>query len=786
MTRIPQVSIVVPLFNDEEFVASAIRSCLTQTCGDVEVICVDDASTDGTTGIVEQFATADPRVRLIQQPENRSAFQARRVGILAARAPFILFLDGDDELAPSAVRSALEVATKRSADVVGFGVDIVSGDSPKPRRFEAALQPEFDLLVQPAIVPALFPAGEVANGHLWRYLFDVALLRRAYEGIPDDLSFYRANDLPITLLALAYAKRYASTRERLYRYHFRRGTSGHQTDSVERFAFLASGVKPITSIRASMLQAATQTAAPASLMESYESARLHIVGNILHNWVTNTPRPLQEQCFRVLRGMVSDLDIIRSAAAFCKDALEPISRCTIDPDRAQREVKSVLVMSAHLDTGGLQSVLIDQATRLSQMGYKVTIGVLRKTNREISLPPEIEVVVFRGSLSSRLEQLVELCESRAIDVIIDHHVLYNDRWPWFALAGIASGVPTIAWLHNFGLRPIFDRTTRISFIAAHAHLLLHLVTLSNVDVALWKLLGVPHVVYLPNPPSDLVLAALEIEHPRSVSGRLELAWWGRLDATTKQVDHLLSVAAHLATLDVDFRLRIIGPDSKYLTAVELTEMATSLGVADRVTFRGGLDQDALSAELADAHVLVSTSAIEGYQLTILEAQSMGMPVVMYDLPWLMTVRDNEGLIRIPQSDPTAMAQALADLASDAGQYATLSGSAREFARSSTEVDINQLLVGLLEGTLSSQWSPKPTLEDARILVPWLVRYSERSIAEPSPADAARISSELRDARNKLRHLTSGPSYKIGRLVTAAPRAVRAFAKRAMAASRKAS
>ena len=188
MSSSPRVSIIIPLFNDEDFVATALQSCLAQTLVDIEIICVDDASTDATVEIVEEIRRRDARVRLIRQPENRSAFQARRVGIEAANAPYILFLDGDDELAPHAASATLRRAASTKADVVGFGVDIVTADARTPRRFEAALQPKFAELRAPDIIPALFPVGEEANGHLWRYLFETALLKSAYQDIDPDLN----------------------------------------------------------------------------------------------------------------------------------------------------------------------------------------------------------------------------------------------------------------------------------------------------------------------------------------------------------------------------------------------------------------------------------------------------------------------------------------------------------------------------------------------------------------------------------------------------------------------
>ena len=206
----PHVSIVVPVYNDEETIAATIESCLRQTLSTIEVICVDDASTDRSREIIERYQSVDPRIRLIAQDRNRSAFQARRAGVVAATAPYVLFLDGDDELAPDAADKTVAKARDSGADLVGFGVEVVNPNGRSGGAFEKRLQPSHQLLEGDDILPGLFPVGAPARGQLWRYLFSVGLLRIAYAQLPPDLEFYRANDLPIDYLAISAAQRYVS------------------------------------------------------------------------------------------------------------------------------------------------------------------------------------------------------------------------------------------------------------------------------------------------------------------------------------------------------------------------------------------------------------------------------------------------------------------------------------------------------------------------------------------------------------------------------------------------
>ncbi|MEI6223702.1 MAG: glycosyltransferase family A protein [Deltaproteobacteria bacterium] len=108
MPRRPLVTAVVAAHQAARHLRSALASLASQTQGDLEVIVVDDGSTDGTSAVAEAFARADPRFQVVRLDANRGQAAALNVGLDAARGRFLALLDADDEATPG--RLARQVA----------------------------------------------------------------------------------------------------------------------------------------------------------------------------------------------------------------------------------------------------------------------------------------------------------------------------------------------------------------------------------------------------------------------------------------------------------------------------------------------------------------------------------------------------------------------------------------------------------------------------------------------------------------------------------------------------
>lgn len=92
----PKVSVIIPVYNTEKYLRKCLDSVCNQTLSDIEIICIDDCSTDNSLNILKEYAAKDERIKLIEFKENKGAAVARNTGIYEAKGEYIGFVDSDD------------------------------------------------------------------------------------------------------------------------------------------------------------------------------------------------------------------------------------------------------------------------------------------------------------------------------------------------------------------------------------------------------------------------------------------------------------------------------------------------------------------------------------------------------------------------------------------------------------------------------------------------------------------------------------------------------------------
>ena len=227
-----KVSVIIPVYNGQKYLRKCLDSVCAQTLRDIEIICVDDGSTDDSLQILNDYRQNDARFYVLTQ-QNQYAGVARNNGLSRALGEYVVFWDADDYFAPDALEKLYTCATERNADVCVC--DAQDFDS------------ETDALLAHSYVRGPFPEKECFNiedmqERIYTFTSTVTwnkLIKRSL--LLDNHIQFQAlkhiNDVGAILLVLSCAKRITILNEKLIFYRMNRkdslmGTYGEKTDSV--------------------------------------------------------------------------------------------------------------------------------------------------------------------------------------------------------------------------------------------------------------------------------------------------------------------------------------------------------------------------------------------------------------------------------------------------------------------------------------------------------------------------------------------------------------------------
>ncbi len=207
----PAVSVIVPVYNVEPYLHRCVDSLTGQTLTDIEIILVDDGSTDRSGAICDEYAAMDARIRVVHQ-ENAGLSEARNAGIDRARADYLMFVDSDDWVEPDFCRIPYDIAREQQADLVMFQYRYVKYGKEKKRRYSI----KDGLKTQEEALHLIFGcAGRVA----WNKLYYRELFRE--KRYPEGMVY---EDVFLTPVLVHEANRVFYSSAVLYNQEYREGS----------------------------------------------------------------------------------------------------------------------------------------------------------------------------------------------------------------------------------------------------------------------------------------------------------------------------------------------------------------------------------------------------------------------------------------------------------------------------------------------------------------------------------------------------------------------------------
>lgn len=238
------VSIIIPVYNSVQFLSASLDSVAAQTYKSLDIIVVDDGSTDGSSDICDKFAAKDDRFTVIHQ-EHKGQSEARNVGLSRCGGEWICFLDSDDLMRPDMVERLYDIASRgykiamcSYSTFSGIG-EISENATKKTSGADWRELPIDDCLDEfTSGWPSKYFDTRFKHGVLWNKMYHVSLL----EGLRFDSSLERHVDQPFCMEALIRTDKVAFIQDDLYLYNIRAGSISHPFSIDMKSSYLQSSL----------------------------------------------------------------------------------------------------------------------------------------------------------------------------------------------------------------------------------------------------------------------------------------------------------------------------------------------------------------------------------------------------------------------------------------------------------------------------------------------------------------------------------------------------------------
>lgn len=223
-----KLSLIVPVYNTRDYVSECLESLIGQTWRDIEIICVNDGSTDDSARILQEYAWRDERISILTQ-ENRGLSAARNAGLRAARGEYVLFVDSDDRLEGTACERLVYEIVGKEPDLIVFGANTIPAAALEADKWlKAVLSPNDVMIRGGALHEVMLQPG--AWPFVWRNCIRRGLLES--EGLTFDESVRYGEDTLFQLCLLPACRRISFISDRLYDY--RKGRAGSLMERLQQ------------------------------------------------------------------------------------------------------------------------------------------------------------------------------------------------------------------------------------------------------------------------------------------------------------------------------------------------------------------------------------------------------------------------------------------------------------------------------------------------------------------------------------------------------------------------
>ena len=695
-----KISVIIPIYNVEKYLRQCLDSVINLSLDDIEIICVEDCSTDNSASILKEYASRDSRIVPIFHEKNSGCVVTRRDGVRKSTGEYILFLDGDDFLAGNACQKLYNKIKEKKVDLLHFGSTVVANGD---------VDDVSTSWVQDFILPRIQDinasyTGELANmcfkehkfSHtLWNKLMNGDVVRHAFTYCMDEW-LNLGDDAYVFFLIAFFAKSYSSISENYHYYNFGAGMTGGVKNATD-YQFAQKNKRGLI-IKA--LREFCENMDPAhrtqDSIEALEDVFIQDVNSNLFYYGSIADKS------NVLKEELKLYDSAKVISELCysfqylpwdrqKNFLRDLNPEKLFVNKTEK-IKTLGIMYHRMNNGGVERVLSILLKSWVEAGYRIVLFTDEVPNsQDYEYPADVVRVVLpqidmndKASIKCRAEYLQLMMNKHCIDFMLYHAWISQSIFADM-LAVKSLGIPFVVNNHSY----LYFDLKAMSATAAHHNLLLTewykffdgIVVLSEVDYQ-WLSIKYNHIYKVLNPLSFDIKTITPVD----AKNNRDLLWIGRISGE-KKLPEALNILKAVINKGCDTKLHIVGEshDKNYYNLI-LDEIKR-LGVQNHVVLHGF--QSNTSEFYQRAGIMLMTSEFEGFPMVIGESKMYGIPIVMYNIPNVEFVRDGRGMIIVPQNNVQMAADAVIRLLNDDDLRVSYSKEARASIEDMYSVDVVQ-------------------------------------------------------------------------------------------------
>ena len=310
-----KISVIIPVYNDEQYVEECLLSVTNQTYENLEIICVDDCSTDKSASIIEKVAITDSRIHIIKLTENMGAYTARKYGVNSATGDYIIFLDADDTIDKGLLDEVINMVMDENVDILQFSSNIINSgvDDAIIENMTRFVEPLCEKIYKDDIMTKCFCDCQYGY-NIWNKIYRADLCKRVLGQLPE-VNIQKANDIFIYFFIAANASSYVGIiSHNKYNYFYGRGNTGEREITAKEYLKYCKYSEMIKEINNNIHICNNIMVAESAL----QKVKTKLLEEAIYIWIFSVKKEEKENAIDSLFASWGMLDILeRCKTVFC-------------------------------------------------------------------------------------------------------------------------------------------------------------------------------------------------------------------------------------------------------------------------------------------------------------------------------------------------------------------------------------------------------------------------------------------------------------------------------------